>query len=115
MPSVFEDDVTPLVTKLAEALGALPKKTAETMAKTAFKVLKEAAAAEGQTPGIEVAIWKPGEKRYFDDTTCWTVAWEAGPYEWAIPASMAIGSTTGKLVEPYYSFDLCFYPSEDKE
>ena len=43
----------------------------------------------------------------------WIVCWESGPFQWAIPASMEIGSATGKLVEPYYSFDLTFYPSED--
>jgi hypothetical protein len=40
------------------------------------------------------------------------VAWEAGPYDWAVTASMAITHATGKLVEPWYGFDLSFYPGE---
>jgi hypothetical protein len=41
------------------------------------------------------------------------VAYEAGDYQWAIGASFALCDALGKVVEPYYGFDLCFYPSED--
>ena len=99
--------------KIKVAVQALPAKNAESMAKAVYKVLCQASLDAGQKPSTEVMIRKPGEKRHFDDATCWCVAWEAGPYEWAIPASMVIGSASGKIVEPYYSFDLCFYPTED--
>lgn len=37
------------------------------------------------------------------------VSFEAGPYSWAHVASEAL-CQCGILAEPYYSFDLCFYP-----
>lgn len=89
------------------------KHTAETMAKAVNRACIKMAKAEGQKSNLEVVIKRPGQPRHFGDTTCWCVAWEAGPYEWAISASMLIGNITGKVVEPYYSFDLCFYPTED--
>lgn len=89
------------------------KFTAETMAKAVHRAVVQCAEFEGQRAAVETTIRKPGETRHFADTTCWVVAWEAGPYEWAISASMLIGEITGKVVEPFYSFDLCFYPSED--
>ena len=103
-----------LTNKLVAAIGALPVKNAETMAKAAHGVLRDAARLHGQDPDSEVAIRAPGEARHFDNTRCWTVVWEAGPYDWAIPASMGITVGAGKLCEPYYGFDLCFYPSEDQ-
>jgi hypothetical protein len=36
------------------------------------------------------------------------VAFEAGPYEWAIAASLSTDTKGKVLAEPYYSFDLCF-------
>lgn len=95
-------------------LSKLQAFTAETMARATYRALCALSAREGQNPKSEVMIKKPGEPRHFSDATCWCVAWEAGPYEWAISASFAIGQATGKVVEPYYSFDLCFYPAEDR-
>lgn len=40
------------------------------------------------------------------------VSYEAGPYEWAIPASFVVMDATGRLCEPYYSFDLDLYDVE---
>jgi len=71
------------------------------------------AADEGYDPDKEVMIRAPGEARHFDDDTCWCVAYEAGEYDWAIGASFALCGALGKIVDPYYGFDLCFYPSED--
>jgi hypothetical protein len=34
--------------------------------------------------------------------------WEAGPYEWAIVASLTFMMGKRWFTEPYYSFDLCF-------
>jgi hypothetical protein len=103
------------ITTLALTLGALPVKTAETMAKAAYKVCCDTCVAYGQNPDYEVFMKTPEESGDFlgGQPGVWIVCWESGPFQWAIPASMEIGSATGKLVEPYYSFDLTFYPSED--
>jgi hypothetical protein len=87
--------------------------TAEQAAKAVYAELCKIAADEGCKPDIEVFIRAPGEPRHFADETCWCVAYEAGEYQWAIGASGALCDALGKIVEPYYSFDLCFYPSED--
>jgi hypothetical protein len=98
--------------RLRDAMTALPRPvTAKAMADASFDVLRTLASEFGQSPDSEVSIRKPGEARHFDDQTCYCVAWEAGPYEWAVDATMS--AVFPKLVEPYYSFDLCFYPSED--
>lgn len=85
--------------------------TAEAAAKAIHAVLRDACREEGQNPDIEVMIRAPGEERFYEDTRCWCVAWEAGPYDWAIDASMALSRHTN-LVEPYMGFDLMLYPSE---
>lgn len=116
MTSIFEDDTSAydlMRDDLKAALTALDKPTAETLAKATYEVLRKHAKLQGQNPDIEVSIKRPGEPRHFANEQSWVVVWEAGPYEWAIPISMAIGTWTGKLAEPYYSFDLCFYPGED--
>lgn len=107
------DEVKMVWHRIREANAALDKPTAETMAKATYKAIYDLSKEWGQNPDREVFIKAPGEKRHFDNTDCWVVAWESGPYDWAINASMVIGDVTGKLVEPFYSFDLCFYPSED--
>lgn len=105
------------ITNLATTLGAIPKRqrTAEAMAKKAYEVCCAACVDYGQNPDYEVFMKTPEESGNFlgGQPGVWIVCWESGPFQWAIPASMEIGSTTGKLVEPYYSFDLTFYPSED--
>jgi hypothetical protein len=66
------------------------------------------AKAEGMKPDIEVAIHSPGQPRHHSQTDCWGVCFEAGPYEWAIDAS--IHSPLNRVIaEPYYGFDLSFY------
>lgn len=66
------------------------------------------AAADGMDPDIECMIRAPGEFRHHDQTNCWCVAFEAGPYDWAVDASL--NALSGKVVaEPYYGFDLSFY------
>jgi hypothetical protein len=108
-----DNTVNALVNDLAVTLSKLPKKTAQTMANAAYAVLVKHCRLYDQDPAWEVAIKKPGQPRHIPDDKCWVVVWESGPHDWAIPASMAIVHATGKLCEPYYSFDLCFYPSED--
>lgn len=94
-------------------LGKVNKFTAETMAHAVHRAVEKEAVRHGQNPKVETFIRKPGEPRHFGDATCWCVAWEAGPYEWAVGACDVISDVTKKLVEPYYSFDICFYPGED--
>ena len=98
-------------TRLANAVTRTMN--AEQAAKAVYAELRSIASDEGCDPDKEVMIRAPGEARHFDDNTCWCVAYEAGDYEWAIPASFALCNSLGKIVEPYYGFDLSFYPSED--
>ena len=86
---------------------------AEQAARAVYAELRNIAAEEGCNPDSEVMIRAPGEARHYSEDTCWCVAYEAGDYEWAIGSSHALCDALGKVVEPYYSFDLCFYPSED--
>lgn len=100
---------------IADAINKLPLKNAETMAKTAYEVVCTKATEYGQKPEIECFIKGPDESHNYLGGTpgVWIVCWEAGPYTWAYNASMAITVQCGKLCEPYYSFDLTFYPAED--
>jgi hypothetical protein len=66
------------------------------------------AKAEGMKPDIEVAIHSPGQPRHHSQTDCWSVCFEAGPYEWAIDASVHTPPNR-VIAEPYYGFDLSFY------
>jgi hypothetical protein len=57
--------------------------------------------AIGNNPDIEVTIKHKGKNHYY-------VGYESGPYEWAVTATL---NSTGRIyAEPYYSFDLNFYP-----
>lgn len=102
------------VESLTKRLTAVvkPGMTAAAAAKAIHGVLIQAAKEEGHKPEIEVMIRAPGEERFYADTRCWCVAWEAGPYDWAIDASMALTRACDALVEPYMGFDLMLYPSE---
>lgn len=79
-------------------------------AKAVYDALKPLVIAAGQKPEIELSMRGPADHHYAGK--CWLVCWEAGPYEWGIPASFAALEASGKLCEPYYSFDLCFYDNE---
>ena len=83
--------------------------SAREMASIMYSTCRTLAHAQGMNPDKEVFIRAPGENVHFKNPDCYVVSWEAGPYQWAIPVSNAFP----KLVEPYYSFDLCFYPAED--
>ena len=99
----------------AEALQAIcdtaksldAEMSAREMASIMYSTLKALALAQGMKPDKEVYIRSPGQDT--NSPNAYVVSWEAGPYQWAITAS----NYFPKLVEPYYSFDLCFYPSED--
>lgn len=80
----------------------------EVAARATYDICCKAADSWGMKPEIEVSIRKPGEPRHHNDTGCWSVAFEAGPYEWAIAASLNVSTKSKVLAEPYYSFDLTF-------
>jgi len=104
-----DPELTALINDL-KALKIEKTWTAERAAKATYGVIRKHAALHNQKPDIETFIRAPGEERHFRDATCWVVAWEAGPWEWGIAASLS--SAFPALVEPYYSFDLTFAPVE---
>lgn len=94
-----------LVERVSEILRTY--KSPAGAAKAVYAECRLYAAQAGMKPDVEVQIYKPGEDRFSGQTKCWAVCFEAGPYEWAVEASMAGGKVHA---EPYYSFDLHFYP-----
>jgi hypothetical protein len=84
--------------------------TCEEAAKAFHKALIPVVAAYGQDPDIECGIYGPKEAAGREYGPVWVVWWEAGPYEWAIPASMEFmrNAKAGWFTEPHYSFDLTF-------
>lgn len=93
--------------RVAKAISS--HKTPAGAAKAVYRECRLFAIEAGMKPDIEVAIRKPGELRHHDNVECWSVCFEAGPYEWAVEASL--GASGPVLAEPYYSFDLSFYPT----
>ncbi len=61
----------------------------------------------GFQPDIEVHIHTPEQTEARGYGRFWNVSFEAGPFEWAVHASMVIDNPNW-YVEPYYSFDLQF-------
>lgn len=100
------------LSQLAAKCGAAAAeaKSAKQAAKAVYKLLQAEAKAQGQLDS-EVRLIAPGEPSYLGEKDCWIVTWEAGPYEWAIPASFDIGGAWGHA-EPYYNFDLMFYQEQ---
>jgi hypothetical protein len=96
---------------LAAALTAITDTmTAKQAAERAHEIVREFSANFGQNPDIETFLRTPEQNAGYAHGNCYVVSWESGPYQWAIAASMSMN----KFCEPYYSFDLCFYPSEDR-
>lgn len=85
--------------------------TAEAAARAVYAALCILSAKSGQNPNIEVWIESPAQSvaKGRPHGACWIVSWESGPYQWAIGASLG---GHNRLTEPYYSFDLTFYPGE---
>ena len=86
------------VKKCAEAIGAA--KNAKAAAVAVHKICCDYAKAAGMKPSIEVAFRHKGEGH-------WYVGFEAGPYEWAVAATLMHSGPV--LAEPYWSFDIDFY------
>lgn len=93
-------------------MDAVPvgQRNAETLAKAAYAAIRETSAEWGQNPDIECFLKAPGEEAYDGERNRWLVCWESGPYQWGTSVSMSLPYG---LTEPYYSFDLSFYPNED--
>lgn len=83
--------------------------TAEAAAKAVFEVVRAFAVESGQNPDVECAFRTPAQNEGFPHGKCYVVSWEAGPFQWAIGASLG---GHNRLTEPHYSFDLTFYPGE---
>ncbi len=77
---------------------------------TAEQTLSKARQFEALLHGVCDSIGMPRTEVVFKAQSEWgiQVFWEAGPYEWAIPMSMIVGRWLEMLVEPGYSFSLCF-------
>lgn len=91
---------------VAKAIKAAPSAMQAAVDVYALCVAK--AQAEGMKPAIECSIYRPGQERHHSQINCWGVCFEAGPYDWAVDASLeTIPAKVG--AEPYYGFDLSFY------
>ena len=82
-------------------------KTKAGAAKSLYKALCKWCEDIGMDPKTECHIWTPKQQQARGYYKQWTVSLEAGPFEWAVHASMVIENTDW-YVEPYYSFDLQF-------
>lgn len=83
-------------------------KTKESAAKAFYAALCDTAREYGQNPDSEVRLWTPEQSQARGFGNCWTVVWEAGPFEWGIAMSAEVHNSPYWYTEPYYSFDLTF-------
>lgn len=98
---------------LAEPLRGHPEAARDTI----YHVLRRFSGNIGQNPDTEVVRtgqgWKgPGSDRAAEGSRTYYVAWESGPYDWAIPASFVVMDVTDHLAEPYHGFDLQLYDAD---
>lgn len=90
------------------------KKTARGIANAMHKALRAFAADIGMNPDSEVHMWTPAQVKARGmphGAGAYVVSFEAGPYQWAQAFSMC--AEVKRLMEPYYSFDLCIYTADD--
>lgn len=97
-----------LVSKIRAAVSGLPRDP-EQVAQAVSRVVRSFASDIGMNPDIECDFVKPGDQKHIPAQNGWTVVFEAGPFDWAISASMTIIEETGVSCEPYHGFDLTFY------
>mgnify|MGYP001162507148 FL=1 len=83
-------------------------KTKAGAAKGLYKALRKWCEEIGYDPDTEVRIDNPEENKARGYSKCWSVGFEAGPYEWAISASGTMPNCQWGFCEPYYSFNLQF-------
>jgi hypothetical protein len=105
----YGEGAADLIALIAERIEVqAPDKSAKSVAEAIHAALRETSAAIGQDPNIETFLRE--EKRA--DGIEYRVSWESGPYEWAIHAATVVYEASGRLAEPYYSFDLSLYDWE---
>ena len=83
-------------------------KTKSGAAKGLYKALCDWCRKVGMNPDYEVHIKTPEERKAQGYGENWHVSFEAGPFEWAVFASMQMPDCKWGYVEPYYRFDLDF-------
>lgn len=99
MPSIFEDDQLEQEVFLRRVKQAINKgQTPEEVAKGVHEVCVWFCRETGMNPDSEAFVRQ-------ERPDMWKVSFEAGPYQWAIAASMAHHNSK-VLTEPYWSFDL---------
>lgn len=95
----YGDGSALLAERVAQA--AAKRSSCKGRATAAYEALRQFAADIGCNPDRE-CFMRAEDGGY-------RVSFEAGPYSWAMVASEAL-CQCGIFAEPYYSFDLCFYP-----
>jgi len=83
-------------------------KTKAGAAKGLYKALCKWCKALGMKPDIEIHIYTPEQTEARGYGKFWNVSFEAGPFEWAVHASLQMPHCKWGYCEPYYSFDLHF-------
>ena len=83
-------------------------KTKAGAAKGLYKALCKWAKNVGMKPEIEVCIYTPEQTEARGYGKFWCVAFEAGPWEWAVHVSLQMPRCKWGYCEPYYRFDLHF-------
>lgn len=77
----------------------------ESAARGLYEVLQREAERRGMSKD-EVVLMDPETSKGYCNSRVWTVAWEAGPHDWAV---MVMISGPWGFCEPMYGFDLGFY------
>lgn len=95
----YGDGSAMLAERIARAASKLTSPKGR--AKAAYEAIRVFAADTGCNPDRECFMR--------EEDGGWRVSFEAGPYSWAMVASEAL-CQCGIFAEPYYNFDLCFYP-----
>jgi len=98
---------------IKEAAEALRSATSlQNAARKVYGVCRKAAKAWGMKPEIECNLSSPLQAARGGASPFWHVSFEAGPYDWAVAVSNAFNDKV--WAEPYYGFDLHFYPQEER-
>lgn len=96
---------------VAKRLPGLDLADPEATAKAVHAACIEYCNAIGMNPEIETALKAPGEQMHIPTQQGWTVVFEAGPHDWGVNLSFFLLERGPARCEPYYGFDLTFYPA----
>lgn len=89
------------------------RKTAKGAASSLRRVLARAATRMGTNVEQEFApLRTPDEQARYTSRT-WAVMWESGPHDWGTIASFLLSGSEHFIAEPYYSFDVHFWPLKE--